>query len=142
MWGVIVSQPYAMPGGPAPGQPGESKKKTTVILAVVVVVLALAAALFVTLFLVERGAVADTNSQVSNTEQQISDQKKQLKDAKAEVDDLVQQGQDLQSKHDKLQACVDSTKKALQAGQTGTDQELTDAVSQMIEDCPDGEFQG
>lgn len=105
------------------------------ILTVIVIVLVLAAGLFVTLFLVERGAVASTNSEVSNTETQVSDQKKQLSDVKSEVDDLEQQGQDLQSTHDKLQTCADSAKAALQAGQTGTDAELSAAVQDMIDKC-------
>src|SRR6266496_4226188 len=132
--GVAVSQPYTAPG-PLPGQPGGTKGKTTVILSVVVVVLVIAAGLFVTLFLVEKGAVNDANNNVSVTEQQIADQKKQLSDAKSEVDDLDQQGKDLQSTHDQLQTCADSAKAAIQAGQTGTDEELQDAVDQMLTDC-------
>lgn len=129
-----MSQPY-VPTGPSPGTPGGAQRKTTIVLAILVTVLVLAAGLFVALFLIEKGAVADTNSQVSSTEQQITDQKKKLSDTKTEVDDLEAKGQELQSDHDKLQACADSAKKALQAGQTGTEQELSDAVDQMLTDC-------
>jgi cell division protein FtsL len=105
------------------------------VLAVLVGVLVAAAGLFVVLFLLEKGAVADTRNETAVTEQQISDQRDKLADAKAEVDDLEQQGQELQSTHDKLQTCYDSAKKALQTGQTGTEQELSDAVDQMLTDC-------
>ncbi|TDV55031.1 hypothetical protein [Actinophytocola oryzae] len=123
------------PTGPPPGEPGGTQRRTTIILGVLVAVLVIAAGLFVTLFLVERGAVADVNDQVSVTERQIADQKDKLSDTKSAVDDLEQQGQDLKSTNDYLKTCADSSKKAIKAAQTGTEQELSDAIDQMLLDC-------
>jgi peptidoglycan hydrolase CwlO-like protein len=105
------------------------------VLSVLVAVLVAAAGLFIFLFLAERGAVADANTEVSTVEQQIKDQKGKLSDAESAVDDLEQQGTDLQSTHDKLQACADASKKSITAAQTGTDQELSDAIDKMLIDC-------
>jgi cell division protein FtsL len=136
-----VIQP-ATPTGPAPGTPSGTRKTATIVLSVLVAVLVAAAGLFIFLFLAERGAVADTNSEVSTVEQQITDQKGKLSDTKSAVDDLEQKGTDLQSTHDKLQACSDAAKNTVKAVRTGTDQELTDAIDKMLTDCVRSEGSG
>jgi cell division protein FtsL len=133
--GVVVFQPVT-PTGPAPGVPDGSKKTATIVLSVLVAVLALAAGLFLFLFLSEKGATADTNSQITNTEQQIRDQKGKLADAKSETTDLQDKGQDLQGTHDQLQACTDATKAALQALDKDDQAALTKAVDDMVGSCP------
>jgi uncharacterized protein HemX len=107
----------------------------TIVLVVVVVVLVLAAGLFVTLFVMEKGAVSDANAELSSTEQQLKAQNDNLSDTKSEADDLESQGKDLQATHDYMQKCADSSKASIQAAQSGTDQQLSDAIDQMLLDC-------
>lgn len=124
------------PSAPPPGTPNGTKKTVTIVLSTLVVVFTLAAGLFLFLFLSERGAVADTNSEVTNTEQQLKDQKGKLSDTKSEAADLEQKGQDLQDTHDKYQACSDAAKAALAAA-GGSEAELKAAVDKMVDTCPE-----
>lgn len=131
----------ATPTGPLPGSPSGARKTATIVLSVLVAVLVAAAGLFIFLFLAERGAVADANTEVSTVEQQITDKKGELSDAKSAADDFEQQATDLQGAHDKLQACADASKASIQAARTGTDEDLSAAIDKMLVDCvrTDGE---
>lgn len=109
------------------------------MLASLVAVLVIAAGLFLTLFLIERGAVGEAKDQVSTTEREISGAKDKLADTKSSVDDLEAKGQELQSNNDKLQACADSAKKALTAAQANDDTALSAAINEMLDNCVRGE---
>jgi predicted nucleic acid-binding Zn-ribbon protein len=109
------------------------------VLASLVAVLVIAAGLFLTLFLIERGAVGEAKDQVSSTEREISGAKDKLADTKSSVDDLEAKGQELQGNNDKLQACADSAKKALTAAQANDDTALSAAISEMLDNCKRGE---
>lgn len=105
------------------------------MLGVLVGVLVAAVGLFLTLFLLERGAVSDARSQVSTAEREIADDKKQLADTRSAVDGLEEQGQDLQSTNETLQACADASKKTIQVAGTGSDADLQAAIDEMLIAC-------
>jgi peptidoglycan hydrolase CwlO-like protein len=112
-----------------------TQRRTTIVLASLVAVLVIAAGLFLTLFLIERGAVGEANDQISTTEREISGEQDKLTDAKSSVDDLETKGQELQATNDKYQACVDSSKKALAAARASNDAELQTAFAEMKANC-------
>lgn len=111
------------------------QRRTTIVLTALVAVLVVAAGLFLTLFLVERGAVREANDQITVTERDISAERDKLGDANSTVDDLEAKGKDLQTKNDKYQSCVDSSVKALKAAQANNDPELDKAIDEMIDFC-------
>jgi septal ring factor EnvC (AmiA/AmiB activator) len=116
--------------------PNGTQRRTTIMLGVLVAVLVAAVGVFLTLFLMERGAVSDAEGQVSVTEKQIADEKDQLADTKSTADELAQQGQDLQTTNEQLQGCADASKKTIQVASTnGSDADLNAAIDEMLIAC-------
>lgn len=103
--------------------------------AVVLGVLVAAAGVFVTLFLLERSAAAEIGGEVTVTERELTDARERLANEKSTVDELADEEQDLVDAKEELAACADPTRKALQAAGSGTDQELSDALEQMLLHC-------
>lgn len=102
---------------------------------VVVGVLVAATGLFVALFLVERAAAAEAGEQVTVTEREMADARERLADSKSTVDDLEEERQGLESANDALRVCADPAKTSIEAATTGSDAELSSAISQMLLHC-------
>jgi hypothetical protein len=115
--------------------PNGTQRRTTIVLGVLVAVLVAAVGVFLTLFLIERGAVSDAQGQVTVTERQIAGEKDTLSDTRASVSDLQQQGKDLQTTNDQMQACADASKKTIQVAANGTDADLNAAIDEMLIAC-------
>ena len=110
-------------------------RKTTVMLAIVFGVLVAAAGAFVALFLVERSAAGDVNSQITVTERELDDARGRLADSRSTVDELDDRQQDLEDANDALRACADPTKASIEAVRAGDDAELDKQIDQMLLHC-------
>jgi cell division protein FtsB len=103
--------------------------------AILVAVLVIAAGLFLTLFLIERGAAGKAQNEVTSIEEQIAGEREKLAEAKSTVEELQEEGEQLQGTNEYLKTCDASSRKTLALAGTNNDAEFSAAFDQMVIDC-------
>lgn len=111
------------------------RRSTVTALAVVAGVLVAAAALFVTLFLVERAGIARLDDDLAGIERKLDDANARLATGQSTVDVLDQKQVELGNAIAELRSCADPSKAAVVAANTGDDAGLDAAIRHVLRNC-------